>query len=410
VISLNRPLHRWAEGVCFLLFLSAWCAAQPTSRSILCRNGSGTFDAQFRTGVSVHIGAARGWGRTLATRACAATLTWEKQELIVANGVAELDLDAFGIDFGDGVPAAAFQIKKSVGDCCAQYGIYSLEKPPRLLRTITDGEFFNASDADLDGRVEIWTNDAAAVNGFEGLTLSELDLAPTAVLRLVHGHLEDVSSEFSSHFDEKIAPLKEAIHSQDLKEFKNSDGRLTEAITPASAEGLHRLRATKVKVLEIIWAFLYSGREQEAWRSLAEMWVAGDLDRIRAATLKTRSQGIHSQADAASAPLHQPKKKKAQIFDAVSRGAERKLEVVPPQPILLEFPPASGNQSPNTSENLLDLIVDAAGKVESAQPQGTANSITSAQLAAASTWKFVPAFKDGRPVASRLRISVSPKQ
>ena len=29
---------------------------------------------------------------------------------------------------------------------------------------------------------------------------------------------------------------------------------------------------------------------------------------------------------------------------------------------------------------------------------------------AALTWKFIPAFKDGRPVASRLRIAVSPRQ
>ena len=81
--------------------------------------------------------------------------------------------------------------------------------------------------------------------------------------------------------------------------------------------------------------------------------------------------------------------------------------MIPPQPILLEFPPASENQTPNVSENLLDLMIDAAGKVRSAQPEG---SITSSQLTAASTWKFIPAFKDGRAVASRLRISVSPKQ
>src|SRR5215470_1569015 len=114
------------------------CLSQPPSASILCHNGSGTFDARFRTGVSVHVGAARGSGTTsLATRACEAKLSWEKEEIVVGNNAAQIDLDAFGVDFGNGKPAAAFQIRKSDADCCMEYRIYSLEKPPRLVRTIT---------------------------------------------------------------------------------------------------------------------------------------------------------------------------------------------------------------------------------------------------------------------------------
>jgi hypothetical protein len=50
------------------------------------------------------------------------------------------------------MPMAAFQIKKSDSDCCVEYRIYSLEKPPRLRRSITGAGFFNASDIDLDGK------------------------------------------------------------------------------------------------------------------------------------------------------------------------------------------------------------------------------------------------------------------
>jgi len=51
------------------------------------------------------------------------------------------------------------------------YKIYSLREPPALLRSISGGEFFSAADTDLDGRVEIWTDDAASVTSFDNLLL-----------------------------------------------------------------------------------------------------------------------------------------------------------------------------------------------------------------------------------------------
>jgi hypothetical protein len=111
--------------------------------------------------------------------------------LVVAGSAAEVDLDAFGTDFGDGIPVASFQIKKTDSDCCMDYAVYSLQKPPRLLRTITGGEFFSASDADLDGSAEVFTDDAAAASGFERPTLGEMDSPPTIVFRLANNHLQE---------------------------------------------------------------------------------------------------------------------------------------------------------------------------------------------------------------------------
>jgi hypothetical protein len=386
------------------------CLSQPQTGSVLCRGGSGTFDAEFRTGVAVHVGAARENGAaTLATRACEAKLSWEKQELIVGTGASQIDLDAFGVDFGNGEPSAAFQIKKSDSDCCAEYRIYSLTKPPRLLRTITGGESFRAADTDLDGRVEIWARDGA-VDGFEGLTLSELDSVPTAVFRFARGGLL-ASSEFPAYFDDQIRAARSGIDQQDLQAFRNSDGRLAEALTPASAERLHRMRVVKTKVLEIVWAYLYSGREPDAWRSLAAMWPPSDVDRIRAAILKTQALGIVSQAHRSAADLRPGKRKQARIYDARSpSGPGRNLEVIPPKSILLEFPPEPDASAQGGAQKLLDLVIDAAGKVRSAEGAGASKQITQAQIAAAATWKFIPAFKDGHAVASRTRISVSPKQ
>jgi hypothetical protein len=327
--------------------------------------------------------------------------------LVVAESAAEIDLDAFGTDFGDGVPVAAFQIKKADSDWCTAYAIYSLQKPPHLLRTITGGEFFSASDENLDGTVEVFTNDAAAVDGFDKLTLGEMDSPPTVVLRLANAHLQDVSAEFQPYFDAQIRSVRATMDAHDLEDFRNSDGALA-ATAETSLEELHHLRTVKIKVLEIVWAYLYCGREQEAWRSLAEMWSPADVNRIRAALSRARASGIQRQVDSTSTGSHARNKRHAHVFNAVDRSGlmSSALEVVPPEAILLQRPPVS-QQEP---ELILELVVDRAGKVRSAEPVGNAKRADPQLITAARSWKFIPALKNGQAVASRVRVAVSPQQ
>jgi hypothetical protein len=239
-------------------------------RDVLCTNGSGNFEAEFHTGVKLRVGAANSTSATLAMRVCEATLSWDKQGMVVTAKASQLDVDVFGADLDVGVPVVAFQVKDSDTQCCVAYQIYSLQKPPRLLRTITGGNFFSASDTDLDGRVEIWTADTAAVDGFENVVEGELDFAPTVVLRFEHGRLVDISSEFRPYYDQQIAKLRAELDPRDLRDFKNSNGKLASTPSP-SAQRLHQLRGVKIKVLEVVWSYLYSGREMEAWHSLADM-------------------------------------------------------------------------------------------------------------------------------------------
>jgi hypothetical protein len=319
-------------------------------------------------------------------------------------------VDAFGADLGLGVPVVTFQAKQSETECCVAYQIYSLQKPPGLLRTITGGGFFSASDTDLDGRVEIWTDDAAAVDGFENLVGGELDFAPTIVLRFERNRLLDVSCEFRIDFDEKIAKLRAELDSEDLRDFKNSDGKLA-STARFSAEQLHRLRGVKIKVLEIAWSYLYSGREPEAWLSLADMWPDSDVRRLRTAMLDVRAHGIHAQVDETSSGPSAGRKKRALVFDTAKRSERSKPEIIPPQPILLRRPaPVASEPGLTNSELLLDLLIDSAGKVRSVEPAGNTKSADPDLLKAATEWKFVPALKDGRAVASRLRLAVSVKR
>jgi hypothetical protein len=282
--------------------------------------------------------------------------------------------------------------------------------PPRLLRTITGGDFFRAADTDLKGSIEIWTGDVRAISGFEGLSPGELDFAPPMVLRFKRNRLMDVSAEFQGQFDAPIAKVRTEITAQDLSNFRDSDGKLSGA-SSVSVDRIHRLRTTKIKVLEIVWGYLYSGRDEDAWRALADMWPPADFKRIRSAVLNVRDSGIRSEIDGISPRgprLHF--KRHADVFDAITESPQGNAGHFPfvdirPQPILLRRPPPAEGQQPLAhSTQMVTLVIDAAGKVWSAEPVGNADKEL---VGAAAGWKFIPAFTGGHAVASRVRLDLS---
>jgi hypothetical protein len=419
----TRELLLLLRGTALLLLfcaLASACRAQ--DHGVVCRDGTGSFEAAFPTGVAVQVGAERREG--LATRKCAGTLLWATQKLEVASAAAEMDVDAFGIDLGLGVPVVTFQQKKAEAECCMTLQIFSLQRPPKLLRSITGGTFFSTADTDLDGQVEIWTTDAAAINGFESPNVGRPEFAPTVVLRFVRGRLLNVGSEFQSYFDGEIASMRGAIDPDAIRDFKNSSGRLapTAYFSPADLRHSESLERTKIKVLQIIWAYLYSGREEEAWKQLTELWPASDFDRIRTAIVSARSKGILAQADSASEG-HTPHAGVAKIFDlrteivpnsqtpwGRSIRAEDRTQVIPPAPILIErrAPVGASEADLDLPELLVEMVIDSAGKVRSAesnQPE-FATSLKSE----VGRWKFVPAFNAGQAVASHVYMRVSPKR
>ncbi len=231
-----------------IAFASGACVAQ--DQHFLCSDGAGSFNTEFpANGLSIRVGALK--AGQLATRACAADFAWKKHSLSVVTNAAQIDLDSFGIDLGLRAPVSTLAIRKSSADCCVEYRVYSLTTPPRLLRTITGGGYFIAADTDLDGHVEIWTSDAAAINGFAGLTSADVETAPTMVLRFNHNKLLDVSAEFQSYFDNQIASLRAEVTDSDLRQFKLSDGkRLPDSSLPFQKQ--QSLRSTRAKVLQIV--------------------------------------------------------------------------------------------------------------------------------------------------------------
>jgi hypothetical protein len=412
-----------------LFFCLAAIAGSGAAQDVVCSGGFGSFKSTFATGVTVSVDARR--NTEFAGRICEAKLNWAQKDLLVEPKAWQVDVDAMGIDLGLGAPVVAFQIRKSNVDRLVKYEIYSIKEPPRLLRTITGGAGYSAADTDLDGRIEIWTNDAEALNGFENISLNALDFAPPLVLRFEQKRLIDVSSEFRSDFDRQIANLRAQLNDQQLSEFKHSDGALSNK-SALPLDLAHSLSSTKIKVLEIAWCYLYSDREPQAWKTLAEMWPESDFDRIRTAILNARAKGIRSQVNGVSheSSPYRFKKKHAMIYDRVAdtdpdKSNELNFAYAPgmsgpgkdkhifeadtyPIPILLRRPTSLvASRAAFETEVSVNLVIDAAGKVRSATAEGKQEKDL---LDATAGWKFVPAFKDGRPVASRLQLGVTPLQ
>jgi hypothetical protein len=401
------------------LLLAGWAACCAQTSDITCDRGNGAFETAFKTGVTVNVSAEK--SGAFATRRCEAKLTWAGGALEVATKVDRVGIDVLGSDLGFKVPVVAFLIRASNTDTQSEYRIYSLKVQPTLLRTIRGGSSYRASDTNLNGHIEIWTDDTSGVDGFEEIPAADLDFAPAVVLRFEKSRLIDVSSEFRSHFDQQIADVRAHLDRQDLADFRSTDGKLTLS-TIHSGTRLERLLRVKAQVLEIVWSYLYSDREPEAWQALGAMWPGADMERIHALLATLRTRGILAQTDGAvhktgswSLKLH------AEIYDitnpdkgttsgltssmALAPGARLKeAAVTEPKSILLRRPPEpQGSQTQLDANELLELVVDAAGKVHSARI--LAGNDTSL-LAATKGWQFIPAFRNGEAVACRFRLHV----
>jgi hypothetical protein len=123
------------------------------TQQVVCENGNGKYETQIDTGVTVRVGPTLYKG--FAARACSATLLWGHDQLAAVPSAAQVDIDVLGADLGFGMPVVAFQVRDADDAWQSTYLIYSLSKNPRLLSTITGGDFYRASDANFNKRVAI---------------------------------------------------------------------------------------------------------------------------------------------------------------------------------------------------------------------------------------------------------------
>jgi hypothetical protein len=392
----------------------------------VCQNGVGEYSAKSIDGVNVHVGARKVQG--FASRECESILSWKDQQIIAVTNAWQVDVDALDIDLGLGAPVLAIQIKPTAVTRYATYQIYSLHKPPQLLKEITGGDNYSAADTDLDGHIEIWTHDAAAVDGLENIPLKAYDFPPVVALRFEKHRLLDVSSQFVAEYNKQIAAARAELSPDQLSQFKATDGTLAKAVSASPGE-MHNLMRTKIGVLEIVFAYLYSGREDQAWLTLHDLWPATDYDRIHAAIVAARARGILKQVDGAD--TEKPRSKhNIPVFAAnvpgnapdpstyASHTAGSSVAPVAVSPLMIaDTPPVAidmymkrtsdGGGGPLEERTKVHLIIDDAGKVHSIEFEGPTNERIKGATAG---WRFIPAHNQGHPVASSLEMFLtSPK-
>jgi TonB family protein len=165
-------------------------------------------------------------------------------------------------------------------------------------------------------------------------------------------------------------------------------------------------------------------------------WPSGDVARVKTAIMAARARGIEGQvARVTSATMLPPKwVEKPFVYEYLKPvGVERESSAgmaygvpgvgergpVPvaeqrarvelyeadrePQPILLWRPPPS---APMQGEETVELTIDEAGKVESVKMVAPGSDPD--LLRVAKEWRFIPALRDGRPVAYKLKMDVRP--
>ncbi len=395
--------------------VSALCAgAWGQSRQLVCNGGIGRFDMTSSGGVAVQVGAVASGG--FSTRACEAVLRWNKGRIVAVQRAAQVDIDVLGADLGFGVPVVAFEVRQAKDDRLASYQIWSLEKTPRLLETLTGAGSYRALDAGLNRHVSIWATDVAAMDDLSTLTHTTPASPPVAVFAFRRGRLVDVSAWYRSDYDQKIATLRREL----------------------TLGGRVQRRETEAEVLEIVWAYLYSGRQEQAWGELEKAWPESNVEQVKAAILAAYDQGIAAQATkTATGKLSAKWTEPAIVYQYLKPGSEddqnsgmptynalgtagpgavnvkeqaydpKQFEAdVEPKPILLWRPPPSeAEQALLQHEETVLLTIDEAGKVHSAKmlvPDSDPEL-----LQAAANWKFTPAIRDEKPVAYKLKLDVA---
>jgi len=222
---------------------------------------------------------------------CRGTVTPAKGARVTVAQEWAMSLDPVsGSDInGDGIPDVVLDGFSGGEKCCYVYWVVSLEQKPRIVREIRNQVPLTFRKRP-DGVTEIRTGEGSFDLFF--LPHSEA-VIPELVLRLEGSQLTDISSEYQEEYDQQISKARSELAPSDLEKFRQS--RYTQNMY------IDQLPTVK-RVLTIVLDYLYSGREQQAWQALDDMWPPSDKERVRGLILERRARGLLGHP--ASEPSH----------------------------------------------------------------------------------------------------------
>ncbi|HMC31683.1 MAG TPA: hypothetical protein VKL99_12675 [Candidatus Angelobacter sp.] len=180
----------------------------------------------------------------------------------------------------NGSPDLVLEGYSGAAHCCWTYHIISLGAEPGLLVRFENerGAGF-AIDAG-SGNMEIRALDGA-FDYFDQMSHAASPF-PKVYLRLQGKKLIEINQEHLADYDRDIHKWQLEISGKDLSVFRQAENR----------EEKYGFEDTAFLALQIVLAYLYSGREAQARKALEEMWPSFDQDRIWKLIFDRRSKGI----------------------------------------------------------------------------------------------------------------------
>ncbi|HEX9456715.1 MAG TPA: hypothetical protein VF935_03720 [Candidatus Acidoferrum sp.] len=213
---------------------------------------------------------------------CEAEIYDARGDVIFSEHDWSFAIELAGVDVnGDGIPDIVLEAYSGGAHCCWTYYIISLGSKPGLIKKIENERDAAFYKDDESGRIEITTLDGA-FDSFDGLCHACTPF-PVVYLRLDGAQLMDISPEGKVVYDQIIAENQKALRARDLQRLRAL--RSDHSGPKVSAK-------TVARALNIVLAYLYSGREIQAREALRRMWPPFDQERVWKLILETRHNGI----------------------------------------------------------------------------------------------------------------------
>lgn len=266
------------------LFLLASAAANPVRAldNSSCSRGKGRVVRRVK-GFQIRISPLRDKNQP-DVPLCEVEIFDSKQNVIFSENDWRFSIVLAGQDVnGDGIPDAVLESYSGGAHCCWTYYIVSLGSNPGLItksENQRDASFYRDG---VTGKFEISTLDGS-FDYFDGLCHACTPF-PVVFLRLEGAHLVDVSSQHIADYDEIIRENQQRLTAEDFRRLR----ALEDAPTSVAADN-----AAVGKVLNIVLAYLYSGREALARQGLDRMWPQFDQERMWELITETSRAGILS--------------------------------------------------------------------------------------------------------------------
>lgn len=169
--------------------------------------------------------------------------------------------------------------------CCFTYTIVSLQKNPRTIRKISNASALTF-EKQPDGTVLI-RGAESSLDYF--LIPHPMAVVPQIFLKLRGADLVDVSDQFQPQYDKLINEARNELTTAEMEKFRASrynDKMFTDQLP------------TVRRVLTIVLNYLYSGREEQGWQALNDLWPASDQSRVKNLIQQRRGRGLWAQLNA----------------------------------------------------------------------------------------------------------------